>query len=220
MNLLLRLEQLFAQRFTDLEFLSLQDVDMRCSELGDKVRHAYQPDAIVGILDGGQYPSIKLSEQLNLPLYFISISRPYPLIGQLELDDIFLLKRAFTQLYRPLPQLLQPFTNDVQDMRVLVVDEDTGTGQTLGLADAVLRERGAAETRHATLFSYVGHFQPHFAQERVRLRPNPFCKFRKRLPWCKYSPHYEAYNAFQRAYASPAADSTRCGLQFAHSVSS
>jgi hypoxanthine phosphoribosyltransferase len=104
----------------------------------DKIRKtSYQPDIIVGVARGGLVPARILTDLLETPQVATIRIEFYTDIGQPSVQPI----------------LKQPLTIPVNGKKILIVDDISDSGQSLKMAKQHLTEKGAAETRIATLYA-------------------------------------------------------------------
>jgi hypoxanthine phosphoribosyltransferase len=104
----------------------------------DKIRKtSYQPDIIVGVARGGLVPARILTDLLETPQVATIRIEFYADIGQPSVQPI----------------LKQPLTIPVNGKKILIVDDISDSGQSLKMAKQHLTEKGAAETRIATLYA-------------------------------------------------------------------
>jgi len=106
-------------------------------ELGERIREDFRPQVVLGVVDGGLFIGGTLAGALQADFHPIRCSkhgRPAP--GE-----------------RPPP---------LSGKRVLVVDDVTVSGQTLGRARALAEKAGAVEVRSAALVMRPGRSKPDF----------------------------------------------------------
>jgi hypoxanthine phosphoribosyltransferase len=105
-----------------------------------KIRQTFQPDLIVAICRGGLVPARILSDLLeNSNIATIQI-KYYIGIAKTEKT----------------PELKQPITLNIEDKKVLLVDDIADSGESLKLAKNYLAEQGAKEVKIATLYHKPG----------------------------------------------------------------
>lgn len=104
----------------------------------EKIRKtSYQPDIIVGVARGGLVPARILTDLLETPQVATIRIEFYADIGQHSVQPI----------------LKQPLTVPVNGKRILIVDDISDSGQSLKMAKQHLTEKGAAQTKTATLYA-------------------------------------------------------------------
>jgi uncharacterized protein len=104
----------------------------------EKIRKTrYQPDIIIAIARGGLIPARILTDLLETPQ-----------VATIKIE--FYTDIALPSLQ---PTLKQPLTIPVEGKKVLIVDDISDSGQSLKLAKQHLTEKGAAETKIATLYA-------------------------------------------------------------------
>ena len=105
--------------------------------LADKIRkNGFKPDIIVGVSRGGWPPARVLSDLLDNPN--LANVRAEFYIGVAETKGE--------------PVLTQPVSMNVEDKKVLVVDEVADTGKSLKLVKEHLLNSGASEVKIATVY--------------------------------------------------------------------
>ncbi len=107
-------------------------------EQSEKIRKShYQPDIIVGIARGGLIPARILTDLLETPQVATIRIEFYADIAQPSIQ----------------PLLKQPLNVPVTGKKILIVDDISDSGQSLKTAKQHLTEKGAAETKIATLYT-------------------------------------------------------------------
>ncbi len=102
--------------------------------------NGYTPDIIVGVARGGLIPARILTDLLEVPLLAIIQVEFYVDIALSTLE----------------PTLKQALTTNITGKRALLVDDISDTGKSLNLAKTHLHQKGAIETRTATLYIKPG----------------------------------------------------------------
>jgi len=106
-------------------------------EMGETIRKTFQPQAVLGVVNGGLFIGGTLAAALQADFHPVRFARQgRPVAGE-----------------RP-PALT--------GKRVLVVDDVTVSGQTLSRARALAKKAGAAEVRSAALVMRPGRSEPDF----------------------------------------------------------
>lgn len=95
----------------------------------DIIKSGYQPDVLIGISKGGVVIASLMSDMLGIPTDLMQLSH----WGFGKARDNVIIK------YRP--------TIDVKDLRVLLIDDVSDTGQTLNTAREALVRLGARMLR-------------------------------------------------------------------------
>ncbi len=107
-------------------------------EQSEKIRkNHYQPDIIVGIARGGLVPARILTDLLETPQIATIKIEFYVDIAQPSIQPI----------------LKQPLNVPVNSKKILLVDDISDSGQSLKMAKQHLQEKGANETKIATLYA-------------------------------------------------------------------
>jgi hypoxanthine phosphoribosyltransferase len=105
-----------------VEHISWEDFHGLCRALAEAVA-PWQPEVILGVARGGLYPATLISHILQVELYPIRLTR--------RVRDIPTFERPQWRVEPP---------GEVADRRVLVVDEISGSGETL----TMVKERALA----------------------------------------------------------------------------
>ena len=116
-----------------------------CRALALRVAREYRPDVVIGIGRTGAIPGAIVASILRVDFHSVKISR--------RDDEGIELER---------PAVFSQVPLEVQDQRVLIVDEISTSGDTLRLAIAAVRDVGPAEIRTATSFVRPQGFKPDF----------------------------------------------------------
>jgi hypoxanthine phosphoribosyltransferase len=109
--------------------------------LGRRIKESkFKPDVIVGVSRGGWPPARIMSDLLNNPN-----------LANMKVEfykDIGVRSKS--------PRITQPVTSDVQNKKVLVVDDVADSGQSLRAVRNHLRRKGTEEIRVCTIY-----YKPH-----------------------------------------------------------
>src|SRR5215831_14888540 len=109
--------------------------------LSEKVRAStFKPDVIVGVSRGG-WPPARIMSDLLSNAHVANIRVEF-------YTDIGVRSKK--------PQITQPLTSDVQDRKVLVVDDVADTGLSLRAVMSHVRRKGATDARACTIY-----YKPH-----------------------------------------------------------
>lgn len=171
-------------------FLTLPDIDAMCQSLHDTLCPRFIPDSVVGISTGGNYAAHRLAQLFHVPHHVIQITRSKARIHNLELNDLIGLWRLFPEKR---PSLLQPFPDNLEGQRVLLVDDDYRSQKSLTLAETCLLTAGAAEIQKAVLVEPHSGANPAIYGARRQFPINRFIQGTLRFPWNQHSPHYPSY---------------------------
>lgn len=109
-----------------------------------KVAREYDPEIVIGIATAGVVPGAVVATMLGREFHSMIISRKF---------------RATSQ--RNAPEVFSSAPVEVENRRVLIVDETCDSGDTLRLAVAAVLNGGAAEVRTAVGFK-TGEYEPDF----------------------------------------------------------
>ena len=126
-----------SDRHQNLIYLSWNDIEEAASLVARKiVESGFKPDVIVGVLRGGVVPARLIADELGVEE-----------MGMLEI-------KLYTgiNLRKPKPYVKQPLIIDVNDKRVLIVDDVSDTGLTLSLALDFVRAYMPSTVKTATLY--------------------------------------------------------------------
>ncbi len=96
----------------------------------------YDPEVILGVARGGLYPGTLLAHMLQKEFFPIRLTR--------RVNDLKLLEHPVWLIKPPV---------SIHKLRVLVVDEFSGTGETLSMAREEVLKLGASQARCAVLYS-------------------------------------------------------------------
>ncbi len=119
-----------------------------CEELAGKI--GYKPDIIIGLSRGGLVPCRILSDIIGVDTVGVLGIRFYKGMGRSA----------------EFPQITQELTMELQDKKVLIVDDVADTGRSLMIAKDYLMRKGASDIKVATL-----HYKPN-----SQYRPDYFVK--------------------------------------------
>lgn len=180
-----------------VNFVSMDYIDHLLMEMVEMIRddrRNFRPELIVGIANGGVYPSIKLAEKLHLKYELVEANRTKTSLGNLNLNERFILGKLFFPYMKTGPILRQELTRTTLPKNILLVDDDCGTGKTLSLVrDYLMNFQGVERVKTASVFCYESkHNSEYIGQIIPKL--NSFMSCSKRLPWCDVSPHYKEYS--------------------------
>jgi len=130
-----------------------EDVQRLAEKVAEKVMTSgFRPDVIVAISRGGFDPARILCDQL-------SIQR----LASLQVEYY-----TGVEQRRGTPEIVFPLNADVPDLKVLVVDDVSDSGNSLKAARDHVLERGASEVRVATLHVKPwSNFRPDYYAEEV-----------------------------------------------------
>jgi hypoxanthine phosphoribosyltransferase len=128
-----------------------------CRALAVRVAQEYRPDLVIGVATAGVIPAATVAAMLEADFDSMKISR-----------------RDGTALHAQ-PRILSATPVQCRGRRVLIVDEITGSGDTMRLALAAVREVGPADVRTASVFVRPGGWRPnYFAMESGQLIVYPW----------------------------------------------
>jgi uncharacterized protein len=106
-----------------------------CKGLALAISH-YDPEIILGVARGGLYPGTLLAHMLQREFFPIRLTR--------RVNDVKMLEHPVWVIKPPV---------SIHRMRVLIVDEFSGTGETLAMAREEVLKLGAIQARGAVLYS-------------------------------------------------------------------
>ena len=180
-------------------FLTFEEVDASIEKLAEQAKD-YQPDCIVGILRHGAYVGRKLHNLLGGDYQELHISRPCTQIGGMFLKDLVLIGKlkCFSD---PAKIEVRGEFQDKNYKRILLADEDCGTGTTLNLGKKHIQSKNPhAEIKEAVLHICKEGYTPDYFIERA-VPLNRFIGRSTRFPWAVYSPYAEMYQKKLEALA-------------------
>ncbi len=99
-------------------------------------RNGFEPDIIVGVSRGGWLPARVMSD----------------LLEDCRMANVAVEFYVDVAERKGKPAITQPVSISVKGRKVLVVDDVTDTGESLGVVQSHLEERGAAEVKTATVY--------------------------------------------------------------------
>jgi len=201
-DIVLGLERRFLGKLTGMQYMDLSQIDELCEILASQVEDSdFAPDYVVGILNKGFYPALKVSEHLGLPLEFISISYPKLAVAGFNLTDSSTLSKAISFFYRGTPSLRSDFlAPSLEGKNVLVVDDDTGLGLTLSVATTTINQFNPRAIRTSTLFVAPDGYRPDFHAIELILSANPLLISKTKFPWMAHSPFFDEHNSIKTRY--------------------
>ena len=125
--------------------LTWDDVMLMCRGLAEAIQADYDPDIVVGIAKGGLIPASILASVLRRDIYPIRLSR--------RRRDVVVLQR---------PAWVVRLSDEVAGKNVLLVDEFSGTGETLREARKEADRKDARRVRTCTLYVHTDSYRPHY----------------------------------------------------------
>ncbi len=169
--------------------ISWEELGSLCGGLALQVA-LFDPEVVIGIAKCGVIPGATVASILRREFYPVRLSR-----------------RFNDEVIREHPAVLVgPPVEAVKGKRVLVIDEITVSGETLGMAVDLLCKAGAAAVKTATLYVHGESWRPdYYALESDALIINPW-DYRV-LEGREFVVHPE-YQAERARIASPATQAT------------
>lgn len=178
-------------------FLDFQDVNILIESLSSNIeKSGYRPDVTVGISRGGDFPAERLSKKLNADSASMQISHYSINLGGFEIDEIVgLYRTAKTLGYKIDARLIRDVNPwDVEEKRVLIVDDDSYSGMTLDMAKKEIGKYNPREIKTAVLHTHEDNDQVGFSGKIYPKRL--FYESKNRFPWSKISPYF-CKNSFE-----------------------
>lgn len=131
--------------------VSWSEIENWTTELRDKIKGSFAPDAIVGLSRGGLVPARIISDFLLIKDLYAVKTEHWGITA--TMDGKTVLKDAGKL--------------DIEGKKVLVVDDITDTGESMQVATDFLRKMNPREIRTATMLHIThSNFQPdYYAQE-------------------------------------------------------
>jgi len=115
-------------------------VSSACKYLIERLQAlSYSPSAVIGLLYGGICPASFISAYLRIPLYLLYTEH---YVGKDVLENV------------TIPSKL-PFSLDINETKLLVVDDISDTGETLTAVQKLLQREGYFDTKFVTLHKNV-----------------------------------------------------------------
>lgn len=179
-----------------VNFVSMDYVDQILVEMVEMIRDDrmnFRPEMIIGIKRAGVYAAKKIAEGLHLPEDFIEANRNFKYLGSLSLNDRFMIGKILGTYTTQDPHLRDSTLRKKLPGKILLVDDDCGSGKTFNLVKDHLMSKGAEDIKTACVFSYDGCFSADYVGLRVP-RLNNLMKGSCRLPWNDVSPHNGEYS--------------------------
>jgi hypoxanthine phosphoribosyltransferase len=175
-NSLLRI---FYSIYPKYQFISYQEVN----NLLEKLKIDFDPDLIIGVLNGGYYPANKIADIMNKKLEFLRTGYYSVKKKAVEFEYFPLIKKIlFFFGYKEKVKLIKKKLN-VKGKKILVVDDECGTGKTLRTVKNYLKRNNAKIIKTAVLINYKKN---KIADYWVESNPKKICI----MPWTKISPYY------------------------------
>jgi hypoxanthine phosphoribosyltransferase len=175
-------------------FLDMNDVDGLVGRLAHCTED-YEPDLIVGISSGGDFPAGELGSRLRIPCTSMQVSHYSLKILGLELDEIvgmYMLAKALGHKHQT--TIIKPADPaEISGRKVLMVDDDSYSGETMKLAKMSLKSSRPASIKAAVLHTYEGNDVVDYAGEWHGKKE--FYSARMRFPWSKISPFYSRFTS-------------------------
>lgn len=165
--------------------LSFNETISLSKELGRKISKLYSPDIIIGINNGGFLPGKEISKEFDLYFETIHIGRN---IDLKKFYEHFKFVKPLIQAYHGIlfltkkPCLLEKFEKNVENKKILIVDDTVHTGKTLKVAINYLKDFNPSQIKTTSL-NYIRNSKPDFFLSKERLK----------FPWSKNSEEYKKY---------------------------
>ncbi len=179
-----------------VNFISMDYVDGVILNLAQDIREDranFKPQMIVGVTNGGFYPTKKLAKELHLKYELLEANRDKIRFAGLNLSERFVLGRLISPYSKTKPILREKIEEDKLAGEILLIDDDCGSGKTLNLVKTYLESFSRVKkVKTACLFCYEGRERVDYIGELVP-KLNSFMAGSKRLPWCDVSPHAKNY---------------------------
>jgi len=152
----------FYKKSRGIETLSWKDVEHDTLRIIEQMqKDGFDPDVIVSIARSGLIPASMIAYALgNKQLYVIKVDFSKT---QKSGQDQELMKK---------PIITQELTNNIQGLKVLVVDEMAVSGSTLKLVSNYMEIKNPAEVRYAVLYKQPwAEFNPDYAGREIEEWP-------------------------------------------------
>ncbi len=125
--------------------LTWQEFDRQVHALARAAARSFRPQAVVGVAHGGVFVGGAVASALKADFYPVRITR-----------------RSRDHQVRSHPGIAEDMPKELKGLRVLLVDDIGGSGDSLEMAARLARTAGAAKLKTATLVSRPGGFAPDF----------------------------------------------------------
>ena len=131
---------------------SMDEFEGMTEDLYQKCSKEFEPDVVLGLRESGFYPSYEIARKYGCDIDFMKTSANY-------VRDIIWLQH-FTYIRDPetgkiIHKLISSFTRDVEGKKVLVVDDESSSGNLLKLAKELALCGHASEVKTAVLVNYI-----------------------------------------------------------------
>lgn len=121
---------------SELEAVSWEEIYSLLLSLSESIRLDYRAEVLVGILRGGVFPALILSDLLNVKNLSMIRIRHYEGVSQTTTEGV----------------LDQPLLSSLEHRKVLLVDDVADTGKSLSIAIDHIKEKEAGKLKCATIY--------------------------------------------------------------------
>jgi len=177
--------RIFYRIFPKYRFITFDEADNMINKLIlDIKKDKFYPDIIIGILNGGLYPSKKIAKSLKKKNIFLGVNHySIKLFGK-EIEYFPFIKRLLYILgYKEKVRLVKGIDIKLKSKKILIVDDECGTGSTLKVAKNYLETKGAKPIKTAVLINYKENKEVDYWG---KSSPKKLCM----MPWVEISPYY------------------------------
>jgi len=176
-NLLLRI---FYKIYPKYRFITPKEID----KLLDKLKIDFDPDIIIGVLNGGYYPAKKIAKKMNKRLEFLKVKHYSTKIFGIEIEYFPIIKRILYFCgFKEKTKLIKNNSN-VKGKNILIVDDESGNGDTINLVKDFLKD--AKRIKTVVLVSYGPYNPDYYAIRSKKL----FI-----MPWVEISPYHKLFKS-------------------------
>lgn len=183
-NLSDRLLTLFYRIYPKYHFIKFDEIDNMLDSLSKKIKESrFNPDIIIGVLSGGKYPAEKIAARLKKKAIFIKAKSYSITFFGFEIEFLPVIKRILYLLgYKEKTKLIKRKL-DVKGKKILVVDDECSTYNTLKVVKKYLESEGAGSIKTAVLINYKENKEADYW-----VKPSKkLCIF----PWINISPYHK-----------------------------
>ncbi len=183
-----------------VKFASMDEVNSILDELAIKISEdGFNFDLVVGIANKGIYPAIYISRLLKKEVEILEVNRnKYSFCG-VVIKDRFMINRLIYCKNNPV--LRNELKRKTLPEKILIVDDNCGSGKTFNLVKEYLFCLGSKDISTSCVYCYEGRVKADYVGFDVP-GLNKFLKVSRILPWCDVSPYFHEYRERLKSLAS------------------
>jgi hypoxanthine phosphoribosyltransferase len=189
-NIIHKVQSEIFKRTNLFTFLNQNDVVNLVDSLVEKITQNYQPDLLIGVSSGGDFPTEMLSERLNVDYVKMNISHYSLSVLGVELDEIVGVYRLIKTFGYKHETLLKQDVNseEIKNKKALIIDDDSYSGKTLQIAMESILEKKPLQLKTAVLHTYNQNDLVNFSGKTYS--KEDYYHQKLRFPWSKISPYF------------------------------